>query len=317
MFDVVMPLFNKEKFVAAAIESVLAQAFDQWRLFIVDDGSTDGGAEVVRGYGDPRITLIEQANQGVGPARNAGIGAGQAEWIAFIDADDVWNAGHLEELDALRRSFDDALLIGCAFRRFSGPVALAMRSSAGGERRVLRYFAECARGHELFVTSSAAVRRSALEAVGDFKPLPGNEDVELWARLALHGHVAVSSKPTVNYRIDTGGITDSGREESPKPTRRQDFSSTIPTLEHALPGVTDPTLRQDIIDYMDSRIGVRLVREVLDGDMTYARQVRTFYRGTPRGKARLAAAIARLPGPLARLIVRGGLLAKRRVRLGG
>ena len=72
MFDVVMPLFNKEKFVGAAIQSVLAQGFDQWRLFIVDDGSTDGGAEVVHGYGDPRITLIEQANQGVGPARNAG-----------------------------------------------------------------------------------------------------------------------------------------------------------------------------------------------------------------------------------------------------
>jgi glycosyltransferase involved in cell wall biosynthesis len=316
MFDIVMPLYNKEKFVAAAIESVLAQRFTDWRLYVVDDGSADGGADVVRGYGDPRISLIEQTNQGVGPARNAGIRAGQAEWIAFIDADDVWNADHLEELDALQRSFDDAVLIGCAFRRFSGSTAPRAPSSAAGERRLARYFAECARGRELFVTSSAGVRRSALADTGDFKPLPGNEDVELWARLVLRGHVAVSSQPTVNYRVDTGGITDSGREESPKPSRREDFSSTIPTLDGALPDVTDPVLRQDIIDYMDSRIGVRLLREVLDGNMSYARQVRALYRGRPRGKAGLAAAIAGLPSPLARLIVRGATIAKGRLRPG-
>jgi glycosyltransferase involved in cell wall biosynthesis len=56
VFDVVMPLYNKEKFVAETIESVLAQSFPDWRLFVVDDGSTDRGADVVRGYGDPRIT---------------------------------------------------------------------------------------------------------------------------------------------------------------------------------------------------------------------------------------------------------------------
>jgi glycosyltransferase involved in cell wall biosynthesis len=320
VFDVVMPLYNKDKFVAATIESVLGQSFADWRLFVVDDGSTDHGAEVVRSYGDPRILLIEQGNRGVGPARNAGIRAGKADWIAFIDADDVWNADHLEELDGLRGSFEDAGLIGCAFRRFSGAIAPQRRSGGVAERRLARYFAECARGGELLVTSSAAVRRSALEAIGDFKPLPGNEDVELWARLALHGAVAVSSRRTVNYRVDTGGITDAGmaghRSQS-KPARRHDFSSTIPTLDRALPEIGDPVLRRDISDYMDSRIGLRLVAAVLQGDIAYAREVRAFYRGKPTGKARVAAAVARLPTPLARLIVRAGLIAKRRLRSGG
>src|SRR5689334_3989287 len=210
MFDVVMPLYNKEEFVGATIDAVLAQSFSDWRLIIVDDGSTDGSAELVRSYGDPRITMIRQKNQGVGPARNAGIRSGTTEWIAFLDADDVWNGDHLAELDELRMTYPEAGLVGCAFRRLSGTIDPEYKSRGSSERRIARYFAECAAGRELLVTSSAAVRRTAIDAVGSFQDLPGNEDVELWARLALHVQVAVSSKRTVNYRVDSGGITDKG-----------------------------------------------------------------------------------------------------------
>jgi glycosyltransferase involved in cell wall biosynthesis len=242
----------------------------------------------------------------VGPARNTGIRAGKAEWIAFVDADDVWNADHLAELDELRRAFPKAGLIGCAFRRFSGDVAQNSLSKGAPVRRLARYFAECARGTELLVTSSAAARRSAIDQVGDFEDLPGNEDVELWARLALHAPVAVSSLRTVNYRVDTGGITDKGmgdRKPRAKPTRREQFSSTIPTLERALPSIADPGLRSDLVAYMDSRIGIRLTAAVLDGDIDYARQLLPLFEGEPKGQARTAARIAKLPRPLAKAIV--------------
>jgi glycosyltransferase involved in cell wall biosynthesis len=303
MFDVVMPLYNKEEFVGATINAVLAQTFADWRLIIVDDGSTDGSAELVRSYGDPRINLIQQKNQGVGPARNAGIRSGTAEWIAFLDADDVWNGDHLAELDELRMIYPEAGLVGCAFRRFSGAIDPEQNTGGSSERRLTRYFAECAAGRELLVTSSAAVRRTVIDAVGAFQDLPGNEDVELWARLALHGPVAVSSKPTVNYRVDSGGITDKGmgrRKPEPKPTRREDLSSTIPTLERALPAITDAHLRGDIISYMDSRIGIRMTAAVLEGDVDYARQLLALYTGKPTGKAGVAAKIASLPRPVAK-----------------
>jgi glycosyltransferase involved in cell wall biosynthesis len=315
MFDVVMPLYNKEKFVGQAIESVLVQSFTDWRLFVVDDGSIDHGSDVVRGFHDPRISLIEQSNQGVGPARNAAIEAGSAEWIAFLDADDLWSRDHLQELDEVRRAFPQAGLIGCAFRRFSEQVAPAP-ARGHVQRRVARYFAECALGRELFWTSSAAVRRSVLAEIGTFKPLPGNEDVELWARVALKWPVAISTRPTVQYRVETGGITDvgtAGHAPAAKPSRREELSSTIPTLEAALADVDDPELRQDILDYMDSRVGIRLVRAVLDGDMPYARQLTALYRGKPRGKARVAAAIAALPANLGRGVIAGVLPLKRRL----
>ena len=169
-----------------------------------------------------------------------------------------------------------------------------------------RYFAESARGRELFFTSSAAVRRSALEAVGDFEPLPGNEDVEMWARLALHGPVAASSLKTVNYRVETGGITDKGmggRQAPAKALRREELSSTIPTLTRLLPSITDGHLRNEVIEYMDSKVGLALVAAVLEGDILYARRLVSLYEGKPQGKARIAAVVARLPAPIARSVI--------------
>lgn len=313
MFDVVMPLYNKEDFVRATIASVIAQTFTNWRLIVVDDGSSDRSSDVVRSFDDARIKLVTQSNRGVGPARNAGIHAAKADWIAFLDADDVWNADHLAELDIIRRGFPQAALIGCAFGRFSGYVVPSKQSGGAAKRRLARYFAECARGCELLVTSSAAVRRSAIDDVGHFEDLPGNEDVELWARLALHGPVAVSARRTVNYRVDTGGITDNGmgrRKPLGNPARREDLSSTIPTLERELEAVTDARLREDIIAYMDSRIGIRLKAAVLEGDIHYARQIRRLYRRKPFGKARIGATIAELPAPLARAVIG----ARKRIR---
>lgn len=306
MFDIVMPLYNKREFVGATIEAVLAQTYRDWRLLVVDDGSSDRSSDVVRGYADPRIILIEQTNRGVGPARNTGIDAGTAEWIAFLDADDVWNADHLAELHALRTAFPNAALIGCAFKRFSGAIISRTHSKGGSECRLARYFAECARGRELLVTSSAAAPRSAMEEVGAFNDLPGNEDVELWARLALHGPVAVSSRQTVNYRVGTGGITEKGmgsRSPDSKPTERDQLSSTIPILERALLTVKDDRLRQDINDYMDSRIGIRMAVAVLEGDMDYAHHLLRLYRGSPKGRARIAAILVRLPKPVSRSTV--------------
>jgi len=102
--SVVIPLYNKGPHIARALNSVLAQTFQDFEVIVVDDGSTDDGAEVVRGVDDPRIRLIQQENRGVSAARNRGIEAARAELIAFLDADDEWLAEHLETIIRLRRN---------------------------------------------------------------------------------------------------------------------------------------------------------------------------------------------------------------------
>lgn len=93
--DIVIPLYNKASTVVRAIRSIRAQTFTDWRLIVVDDGSTDDGPRIVTDIDDPRIQLITQPNTGPGAARNKGIQNATAKYIAFLDADDEWYPHYL------------------------------------------------------------------------------------------------------------------------------------------------------------------------------------------------------------------------------
>jgi glycosyltransferase involved in cell wall biosynthesis len=95
--DIVVPVFNGRKTITAALQSVLAQrGCVVCRIIVIDDGSTDGTASVIQGLCNPLIELMSTPNQGVSRARNLGIDHSTAEWIAFLDADDVWIPNKLE-----------------------------------------------------------------------------------------------------------------------------------------------------------------------------------------------------------------------------
>ena len=88
--DIVMPLYNKAETVRRAIRSIQHQSVTDWRLIVVDDGSTDQGSDIVAALDDERITIIRQDNQGPGAARNRGIALAESEFLSFLDADDEW-----------------------------------------------------------------------------------------------------------------------------------------------------------------------------------------------------------------------------------
>lgn len=96
LVSVMMPAYNAALFVAEAIDSLLAQTYDNWELVVVDDGSTDMTASIVAAYDDVRICLFSQPNQGEAAARNAALDQMRGEFIAFLDADDVFLPHHLE-----------------------------------------------------------------------------------------------------------------------------------------------------------------------------------------------------------------------------
>ena len=101
--DVIVPVFNGEATIACALESVFAQGEMIRRVIVIDDGSIDSSALVVAGLKNPKIELVRTRNGGVSAARNLGIERSQAEWIAFLDADDHWADGKLAaQLEAAR-----------------------------------------------------------------------------------------------------------------------------------------------------------------------------------------------------------------------
>src|SRR5271157_4444878 len=95
LVSVIMPLYNKRPYVERSIESISSQTYSNWELIIVDDGSTDGSADVVP-RDDRRIKLLRQANSGPGAARNRGTEMASGDYLAFIDADDCYYPFKLE-----------------------------------------------------------------------------------------------------------------------------------------------------------------------------------------------------------------------------
>ena len=91
-----MPAYNAAAYIGEAIDSVLAQTHPSWELIVVDDGSTDATGTIAAGYDDPRIVVVRQPNGGEGAARNTALERARGEYLAFLDADDVWLPNHLE-----------------------------------------------------------------------------------------------------------------------------------------------------------------------------------------------------------------------------
>ncbi|MCX6184716.1 MAG: glycosyltransferase family A protein, partial [Flavobacterium sp.] len=91
-FSVIIPVYNKEQFLVHTINSVLNQSFTDFELLLIDDGSTDSSPALLNQFTDERIKLISQNNQGVSAARNLGIKEAKAPYIAFLDADDLWES---------------------------------------------------------------------------------------------------------------------------------------------------------------------------------------------------------------------------------
>lgn len=191
--SVVIPLYNKGRHIARALDSVLCQTFQDYEVVVVDDGSADGGGDIVGGYLDSRIRLIRQQNQGASVARNRGIRAAEADLVAFLDADDEWLPTFLERVLRLRKSFPDAGLLGTAYEvHFPGSIVPRVHSGEKGDRLIPSYFrAIVDLGTDLFNSSSIASPKDLLLEVGGFpEDAQWNEDGFLRCKLAIDYPVA-------------------------------------------------------------------------------------------------------------------------------
>lgn len=122
LISVIIPVYNYDRYLGEAIESVLNQTYKQLEVIVVDDGSTDRSGEVARSFADRGVRYCHQVHAGIGPARNKGVELAQGEFIAFLDADDRWP---LEKIERQLRAFESdpalEMVFGQAVQLQNGP----------------------------------------------------------------------------------------------------------------------------------------------------------------------------------------------------
>jgi len=198
--SIVMPLYNKEHEVLRAISSILAQTFQDFELIVINDGSTDGGPEVVRKVVDHRIRVIDQGNAGVSAARNRGITEARANLVAFLDADDEWLPEFLQIVLRLSKSFPKCDVFGTKYllRDTLGrcqPAVINGIPSNEWEGVLEDYFWVAAHSDPPLWSSAVAVKKDVISAVGGFPVgIRSGEDLLTWARLATRFSIAYSTR---------------------------------------------------------------------------------------------------------------------------
>jgi hypothetical protein len=228
-FSVVIPLYNKEAYILRAIRSVLSQTHADLELIVVDDGSSDGSARLVRSVQDRRLRLLQQPNGGGSAARNTGIREAAYPYVAFLDADDSWASNHLRTLAALITDYPDAGLYCTGYHLIepSGKQKQPKWFNVPSRGYIERYFLSVAKGDLVATSSSVCIPAHVFRDIGGF-PVGDvlGEDQDMWARIALEYSIAVDSISTTTYFRDTDNrvcVTAKHEAELPYSSRLQSY----------------------------------------------------------------------------------------------
>ena len=214
LVSVVIPFRNAQRYVGAAVESILAQTSGDFELIVVDDGSTDGSPDVLRRYEttDRRMRTIRTAHRGISAARNTALQASRAELVANLDGDDVAEPGRLQAQVAYTRAHPDCVALGTQALLID-----ADGDEIGRSDQPLTHEAIDASLLEGFgsalIQTSLMVRKAALDAVGGYREhLQVSEDLDLFLRLAEHGRLVNLPEVLVRVRRHCESISAIGNQ---------------------------------------------------------------------------------------------------------
>jgi glycosyltransferase involved in cell wall biosynthesis len=209
LVSVLMAVYNSERYLAQAIESILNQTLSEFELIIIDDGSTDGSLAILQQYAaqDARIRLHSRDNRGIPQTRNELLDMARAELIAVMDSDDVALPERLAKQVAFLKPQPQVVCLGSAFdlidaqsRRITTlPVPL---EDAEIQPQILA-------GHAAIFQPCAMMRRTAVRQVGGYNPaMTQAEDLDLWLRLGEIGKLANLPEALVQYRLHANSVSE-------------------------------------------------------------------------------------------------------------
>jgi glycosyltransferase involved in cell wall biosynthesis len=204
--SVVIPLYNKKDSVLRAMNSVCIQKLTPLEIIVVNDGSTDGSERVVAELDHPLIRLVHQDNGGVSASRNKGIELAKGEWIAFLDADDYWDANFLQKMAALHSNYPEAKILASNYRyqNYQGVLSNTrinnLHFSDKKEGILHNYFEVAATSSPPLWSSALLINKKALVKIGCFPlGIQSGEDLITWAKLAIQNTIAYTIEPLSTF----------------------------------------------------------------------------------------------------------------------
>lgn len=232
--SVIIPLYNKERWIRRALDSVANQWFADFEVLVVDDGSTDGGTQVVANYGDRRLRLITQPNAGPGAARNLGIAEAKGDLVAFLDADDEWLPNYLEESVRLLDHWGEGVA-SISSGYFEYPSAISReamwrdRGITEGPYRLLHDTPPLSAVYRLAYISpwSTVARIGVVKKWGGFYSRNGcryAEDSFLWLKMLLNETMAFHLDPIVRFHVEASELSKNLQGARPLEPFLQDSS---------------------------------------------------------------------------------------------
>src|SRR5206468_9751769 len=207
--SVIMSVYNAQRYLAAAIDSILAQTFTDFEFIIIDDGSTDRSPRILADFAakDSRIRVETRANKGLTRSLNEAIGLSRGEFIARMDADDIAMPDHLQTQVNFLRAHSDVVLLGGGYELIDGAGRLLTKIIPPGDDATLQEYALSGRTpicHPLAMMRHDAVNRVA----GYDESLAVAQDLDLWLKLGEIGNLACVPDILLRYRQHPQSVSE-------------------------------------------------------------------------------------------------------------
>lgn len=216
-FSVIIPLYNKEKYILNTLNSVFNQSYEDFEVIVVNDSSTDNSLNLVSTIKDKRLRVYTIPNGGVSVARNFGIKEANGEYIAFLDGDDIWKNNHLQVISNMINTYENC---GLYFTSYDYLYASGISESKNFlfEDTTLHVFDNYCEmvmannGYTPCWTGVVVVKKNILEDMNGFPiGIKAGEDLDLWLRIGLKYPTCYSAENTASYLQDTDNNSQYGQ----------------------------------------------------------------------------------------------------------
>lgn len=253
-FSVVIPLYNKQNYIAGTLQSVLAQTFTDFEIIIINDVSTDNSLAVAQKFSDSRIKIIKHPlNKGLSASRNTGIKNAEASFVAFLDADDIWKPQFLEKIHELTLSFPNVDLFGTKYEEIY-PGDIIIEHTFKIDTGIIENFFRQNLKQPIYCPSSLCVRKNAFQKTGFYnEKITLGEDVDFNIRAHIVCKMAYFNQPLVRY-------TMLSENQITRATLKNKVITDYDFYEKTNPG------HKDLKKYLDFSRYIMAKRYKLDGD---------------------------------------------------